>query len=83
VRDAGFENVVVKKFAMPIGSWARDGRLKKVGTYNMVQILDGLEGFSMRLLCDVGGWTEDAVHEILKGARKELKDPALHLRFDL
>lgn len=46
IRDAGFINVVVKRFLIPHSIWPRDARLKKIGAvrefptdYNSPQIL--------------------------------------------
>lgn len=83
VKDAGFKNVQVQKFRMPLGPWPKDTNLKGVGMLNLRQVLDGLEGFSLRLLCDVAGWTEEEVTVLLANVRKELKDPSIHMQYDL
>ena len=83
VRDAGFTNVVAQRFRFPLGPWARDPRLKEVGMCNLAQVLDGLEGFSLRLLCDGAGWSEAEVTVLLSRVRQELKNPAIHMQYDL
>ncbi|PKS08174.1 hypothetical protein jhhlp_005450 [Lomentospora prolificans] len=77
-KDAGFQNVVEKVFKMPIGPWPKDPHLKETGLINAAQVIDGLEGFSMRLLCGVEGWDEEEVHVLLAKVRKELKGKAFH-----
>ncbi len=83
VNDAGFQNVTHHKFKFPIGPWPRDPKLKEVGLYNLVQILNGLEAFSLRLYCGVLGWTEQEVTVLLANVRKELKSNAFHAMIDL
>ena len=83
VRDAGFENVRAEKFRVPVGPWPKDPKLKGVGMLNLRQALDGLEAFSLRLFCDVAGWTEEEVMVLLANVRKELKDPKMHMQFHL
>ncbi|KAK0652708.1 S-adenosyl-L-methionine-dependent methyltransferase [Cercophora newfieldiana] len=83
VRAAGFQNVTVKKIPFPVGPWPKDPVLKEVGTCNLIQMLTGLEAFSMRLLCDGDGWTEEQVHSLLAEVRKELKTPGLHAQYDM
>ena len=83
VRDAGFKNIVARRFKLPVGPWAKDPVLKEVGIINLIQMLNGLEAFSFRLLCDVGGWSETEVHVMLAQVRKEMKDPAFHIQMDL
>lgn len=83
VRDAGFVNVVHKRYRVPIGPWARDATLKEVGGWNLRQVLNGLEGLSMRLYTGVLGWGEEDVRALLGRVRRELADPRVHALFDL
>ncbi|OHE94361.1 methyltransferase domain-containing protein [Colletotrichum orchidophilum] len=73
VREAGFANVVHQEFKMPIGPWPKDPHLKDVGMTNLIQLLDGLEGFSLRTFCGVLGWTKEEVTILLAQVRNELK----------
>ena len=54
-----------------------------LGSYNLVQIEDGLEGFSMRLFTQHLGWKVEEVHILLANVRKDLRDPKIHAQFDL
>jgi hypothetical protein len=83
VRDAGFVNVVHRRYRVPIGAWARDPVLKEVGTWNWRQVWNGLEGLSMRLYTGVLGWGEEEVRGLLERVRRDLKDPGVHALFDL
>ncbi|KAK4155427.1 S-adenosyl-L-methionine-dependent methyltransferase [Chaetomidium leptoderma] len=82
-RDAGFTGVVHKRYRMPIGPWARDRTLKEVGTWNLMQVLNGLEGLSMRLYTQVLGWKEEDVRALLGRVRRDLADPGVHALFEL
>ena len=64
VSAAGFQNVTHRRFRVPIGSWPRDPTLKEVGGWNLLQILNGLEGLSMRLCTGVLGWREEEVRYV-------------------
>ncbi|KAH6689653.1 S-adenosyl-L-methionine-dependent methyltransferase [Plectosphaerella plurivora] len=83
VTDAGFVNVREEVFRMPIGPWAKDRDMKQVGQINLVQILEGLEAFSLRLLCDVEGWSETEVTVLLANVRNELKSGAFHAQIKI
>lgn len=83
VKDAGFTEVVHHKFKFPIGPWARDRKLKEIGMYNISQVLNGLEAFSLRLFCDVLGWRQEEVLVLTSKVRKELKNSNLHSQIDL
>jgi hypothetical protein len=82
-KGAGFQNVKEEVFKLPIGPWPKDPKLKEVGMINLVQILDGLEAFSLRLLCDVAGWREEEVMVLLAQVRKELKSRTFHAQIKL
>jgi hypothetical protein len=55
MRKAGFEDVVEKRFKVPIGPWAKDKAQKELGLYNRLQWEEGLEGWTMYLLTTVMG----------------------------
>ncbi|KAK3689208.1 S-adenosyl-L-methionine-dependent methyltransferase [Podospora appendiculata] len=82
VRDAGFASVTHRRFKIPIGIWPKDPALKELGLYNISQMLEGLEGFSLRLMCDVLGWREEEVQVMLAAVRKELKSGKLHMHLN-
>lgn len=83
VKAAGFENVTHQRFKFPVGPWARDKDMKEIGMYNMAQVFQGLEAFSLRLFCDVLGWQKEEVIVLTSKVRKELKTPSIHAQFDL
>ncbi|XTI89896.1 S-adenosyl-L-methionine-dependent methyltransferase [Cenococcum geophilum] len=83
VKDAGFTNIHHEKVKLPIGPWAKDKQKKEVGLFNLVQILDGLEGFSYRLLTRVLEWPLQEADVLIAKVRKELKSKAIHAQIDL
>jgi hypothetical protein len=83
VKDAGFRNVVHRRFRFPIGSWPKDAHMKDVGLCTLASLLEGLEAISMKLFCGVLGWSEEEVLVLLAKVRSELKTRAFHAQFDL
>ncbi|ORY11164.1 S-adenosyl-L-methionine-dependent methyltransferase [Clohesyomyces aquaticus] len=83
VKEAGFRNVVHQKIKVPIGPWAKEKRQKDIGLFNLVQTLDGLEGFSMRLFTNVLGWRPEEVEVMCSKVRVELKSKSNHVMYDL
>jgi hypothetical protein len=79
VRDAGFEH---HRFRLPIGGWPKDPELKKLGQYNLAQVLSGLEGFSLRLFCTIEGWSQEELLVLLAQVRQEMKNPKIHVQYD-
>jgi SAM-dependent methyltransferase len=82
LEQAGFVNVRHHRYKLPIGPWPKDPHLKDVGLCNLAQILEGLEGFSLRLFCDYLKWTEEEVLVLCAGVRRELKSGTIHAMFD-
>ncbi|KAL9037882.1 MAG: hypothetical protein Q9180_003470, partial [Flavoplaca navasiana] len=83
MRDAGFQNVQERKYKIPIGPWAKDKHLKTIGAWNLVQIEDGLEAFTLRLFTQILGWKSEEVQVLLANVRKDLRNPKIHAQFDL
>ncbi|KAK1671414.1 methyltransferase [Colletotrichum godetiae] len=85
VREAAdFRNVVHKRFILPIGPWPKDPYYRELGLINLMQILEGLEGFSMRTFCGVLGWTKVQAEIMLAQVRNELKAVHMfHAQFDI
>ncbi|KAK1655863.1 methyltransferase domain-containing protein [Colletotrichum phormii] len=76
--NTGLINIVHKPFKIPAGPWAKDPHLKDLGMCNLIQMLDGLEAFTLRLLCGVLGWSKEEVIVLLSGVRNELKTGKAH-----
>ncbi|KAL8952043.1 MAG: hypothetical protein Q9222_002030 [Ikaeria aurantiellina] len=83
MRDAGFKDVQSFKYKIPIGPWPKDKHLKTVGSWNLLQIEEGLEAFTLRLFTSLLGWKLEAVHVLLANVRKDLRNPKVHMQFDL
>lgn len=130
--DAGFEDVHVDKFPIPIGPWPKDKHLvwphlfppaahllpwdipenrslsrgmslinkisrypldpanalwtflqKTIGAWNLVEIEDGLEAFTLRLYTQQLGWKPQEVQVLLAKVRKDLRNPRIHALFYL
>jgi SAM-dependent methyltransferase len=46
---AGFSNITYRTFKWPMGPWAKDPKLKKIGLYNRMNWEEGMEGWLMFL----------------------------------
>ncbi|KAL3461116.1 S-adenosyl-L-methionine-dependent methyltransferase [Aspergillus heterothallicus] len=81
MQEAGFVNITEQRFKLPIGSWSKDKKLKKLGLWNQHHVLSSIEGWSMALLTRVMGWKYPEVQVFLANMRKGLKDPTTHAYF--
>jgi trans-aconitate methyltransferase len=55
VKEAGFVDVVEKRFQWPIGSWSSDARLKEIGRWNLLNHEEDMEGWILALCTRVLG----------------------------
>ena len=78
---AGFINVQEEIIPVPIGTWAKDKRLKEIGAWNYVALLEGLEAITMRPFTAMLKWTAEEVQVLLAQVRQELKNPKLHTSY--
>lgn len=62
---------------MPMGSWPKDPELKKTGMMNLVQMLEGVEGFSLKSM-EAMGWTRNEIEVFLASVRREMKGTQFH-----
>ncbi|OLN81544.1 Phosphoethanolamine N-methyltransferase [Colletotrichum chlorophyti] len=78
VKEAGFKNIVYHHYKIPVGPWAKDKYYKDIGMLNLIQLLDGLEAFTLKPFCGVLGWTTEEAQVLLANVRSELKTGAFH-----
>ncbi|KAF1811384.1 S-adenosyl-L-methionine-dependent methyltransferase [Eremomyces bilateralis CBS 781.70] len=74
---AGFVDVHEVPFVWPMNGWSKDPKLKELGKWNQLRMHDGVEGFMLRLLTTVGGWSYDGAQKFLEDMKKQLKDTSV------
>ena len=86
MKDAGFVNIQAIKLPIPLGTWPKDKKYKKVGAWNWHQVDNGLEGMAIGCLARGSGdqkpWTMEEITELCALARTELKNPGIHGQYD-
>jgi hypothetical protein len=63
-------------------SLAANKRQKKIGAYNLTQLYEGLQGFSLRPFTKYLGWTPEELEVLLVEVRKDLRNRNIHAMFD-
>ena len=73
MEELGFETVVEKTFYWPTNAWAKGRHYKHVGAYFQADILNGIEGMSLKVIGQLG-WTADEIRGFLPEVKKDLQD---------
>ncbi|RPB08023.1 S-adenosyl-L-methionine-dependent methyltransferase [Morchella conica CCBAS932] len=81
MEEAGFVDVQETRFRIPLGPWERDSRGKEVGRYNMINFMEGLEGYSLALFTRVLGMEVEKVRELIEGAKRDGMNRKLRIYF--
>lgn len=63
---------------VPYSPWPKDPKLKELGRYQQVLMLEALEAYSFALFTRVLGWTSAQIQLLLVGVRRELLDRRFH-----
>lgn len=80
---AGFVNIIIQQFKLPIGMWPADPSLREIGAIQLVAMLEGLQGLTIAPWVRHLGWKEDEVESFIEQVRNEWKDRDIHTYFPL
>jgi len=78
MEKAGFVDVVETKMKWPMTPWSKDPKMKEIGRWNQMRAEQGLEGYSLRLLTQVGGWSYEEVQVFIAKMRAALREKKSH-----
>ena len=66
-------------YKIPYNPWPKDPKMKELGRYHQLNMIEGLESYTMALFTRVLGWTVEEVHTFIAKARAEMVDRSIHL----
>lgn len=78
LEEAGFVDVVSRRFKWPSNMWPRDKRYKEMGRWNFANIDPGLEGLTLALFTRGLEMTKEDTMLLCAGARREIRDVNIH-----
>lgn len=67
------------RLQVPLNPWAKDRKMKELGRYHQVNMLEAMESYSMALFTRILGWSANEAKIFFTGVRTELTDRSLHL----
>ncbi|KAL7274493.1 hypothetical protein RUND412_002597 [Rhizina undulata] len=78
MEEAGFVKIQEIEVKLPVGTWPRDGHMREIGKYNLVNILEAAEGFSMAMFTRVLNWDPSTTQALLEKVCEEYQDKDKH-----
>lgn len=79
----GFVDIEEKHFMWPSNTWPRDPYMKELGHWNMVNIIEGLEGFCLQLLSKGLGWQKQEIDIFVAKVTADIKDRRIHAYYPM
>ena len=78
MEEAGFVNVKEYIVPLPLNQWPKDPTLKELGMWEMTNLLQGIEGFSVALFTKILRWSCDELEVLLAQVRRDAQNRSIH-----
>ncbi|CZR55701.1 related to methyltransferase [Phialocephala subalpina] len=77
LKDAGFKEIVEKKYVWPQYIWAKEKKFQDIGVFSF-SVMSKIESISMALFTQHLGWTKSQVHEYSISVKAEMRKREIH-----
>ena len=81
--NAGFIDVHIRTYKMPIAPWPKDPRLRQAGAYFLTGFLEGISGMSYKVFLQGLEYTVEELEVLLMEVRNEAKLKSVHAYFPM
>ncbi|KAK3505193.1 S-adenosyl-L-methionine-dependent methyltransferase [Neurospora crassa] len=78
MKEAGFGNITVKKFKMPVSPWPSDKRMKDIGLYAYATMTTDVEGIIQFMFGTILGWSQEEIAVYADLLRRQLRRKDVH-----
>lgn len=78
MQEAGFVNVHVRPYKLPVAPWPKDKRLRQAGAFFLTGFLEGISGLSMKVFTNALDWSVEEMEVLLMEVRNECKMRRMH-----
>ena len=83
MEDVGFVDIQEAHFMWPSNTWPKDKYMKELGKWNMINILEGLEGFCLALMTRGLGWKKEEVDVFVAKVSSDIKNRGIHAYYPM
>ena len=81
--EAGLTNVSEVIYKWPMNTWPKSQKYKDLGSWQLANVLEGVEGFTLGLFTRVLGWSKEEVEALLVDVRKDLHNKNIHAYWNM
>lgn len=78
MQAAGFVDIKVQKYKLPIGRWPRDARMKEIGMVAQEVLQTGVEAYAMACLTRVLGWELEKAQTFFEKVVRDVNNRRYH-----
>lgn len=78
MKEAGFENIVVREYKVPIGIWPKDPKMREIGTAQLIAMLEGIHGLTIAFWTRFLNWSPEEIEVFLDKTRAEFSSRNIH-----
>ncbi|KAF2753913.1 S-adenosyl-L-methionine-dependent methyltransferase [Pseudovirgaria hyperparasitica] len=83
MQEIGFVDIQEQRYVWPTNCWPRDPKLKELGKWSLVNLNEGMDGFTLAIFTRVLGWTKPEVDVLCAQVRADLRNRSIHAYFSL
>ncbi|KAH7411286.1 S-adenosyl-L-methionine-dependent methyltransferase [Cadophora sp. MPI-SDFR-AT-0126] len=82
-KEAGFVDVVEKKFFWPGNTWPKGRKQKEMGMTMLANSMEGVEGATLKMFTGLYGMSIEEVQEVIRDVKRDLCDRRIHTYYPL
>ncbi|KAF3083859.1 hypothetical protein TWF569_001393 [Orbilia oligospora] len=79
LREAGFEEITVKVFKLPVGLWPKNKVERDIGAFNLLNMIEYVEGASLQIYTRVLKKSLEETRRAIRSAQAEFKRKDYHM----
>ncbi|OJJ49610.1 hypothetical protein ASPZODRAFT_128096 [Penicilliopsis zonata CBS 506.65] len=78
VQAQGFQNVRESIYNLPLGKWPKNPRMKEIGAFSALQVVEGVDALTAAPFSEVLGWSKEEIRVLKDGVRRDSKRRDVH-----
>jgi len=71
MKEIGCIDVVEKRYFLPVGTWSKDEKEKKIGRWHMTNYMEFISGITLKLYAALG-WSDEEIQVLIARVKNEL-----------